>query len=327
MCVAHLQLARRILNAAREFSSGEKDACSHGLNLRIYSSQRRGRRRGSRLYRQRRGSGGGDGERSGDASSCRARRLEQRGTPRGRRCGRAGAESCSHAQQRAATADSVAQHQHRQSACVCRRGRRLDDDFRRRTRARSFATAQVRMQTVSHRWPVSSLFCTTRHMATRPCPSPCRAIPRASASLRRPAPTGGGPTRRQLAALGSLWPFGGAAARAADGGAAAGASGPTGEVLSTVAGIRQKRLGGGDVVVSELGLGTQRWGGADKNSPQEALCFRLLDRATEAGVSLVDTAEQYPIPSDRARPEGSTEAILGRWLAQGAPLCRKLRLG
>jgi len=93
-----------------------------------------------------------------------------------------------------------------------------------------------------------------------------------------------------------------------------------------VAGIRQKRLGSGDVVVSELGLGTQRWGGADKNSPQEALCFRLLDRATEAGVSLVDTAEQYPIPSDRTRPEGSTEAILGRWLAQGAPTCRKLRL-
>jgi aryl-alcohol dehydrogenase-like predicted oxidoreductase len=128
-----------------------------------------------------------------------------------------------------------------------------------------------------------------------------------------------GPTRRELAALGSLWPFGGAAARAADSVALPKSpSGPTGEVVSTVAGIRQKRLGSGDVIVSELGLGTQRWGGADRNSPDEALCFRLLDRATEAGVSLIDTAEQYPIPSDRARPEGSTEAILGRWLAQDA---------
>ena len=125
-----------------------------------------------------------------------------------------------------------------------------------------------------------------------------------------------GPTRRELAALGSLWPFGGAAR--ADTPRPSPTAGPTGEVLSTVAGIRQKRLGGGDVVVSELGLGTQRWGGADRNSPDEALCFRLLDRATEAGVSLLDTAEQYPIPSDRSRPEGSTEAILGRWLAQDA---------
>ena len=81
------------------------------------------------------------------------------------------------------------------------------------------------------------------------------------------------------------------------------------------------------MLVSELGLGTQRWGGADRNSPDEALCFRLLDRATEAGVSLIDTAEQYPIPSDRLRPEGSTEAILGRWLSKDAGRRAKVVIG
>jgi aryl-alcohol dehydrogenase-like predicted oxidoreductase len=36
------------------------------------------------------------------------------------------------------------------------------------------------------------------------------------------------------------------------------------------------------------------------------------------GVNLIDTAEQYPIPSDRSQcPEGSTEALIGAWLAKG----------
>jgi hypothetical protein len=43
---------------------------------------------------------------------------------------------------------------------------------------------------------------------------------------------------------------------------ASAASGSTNDVIKTVAGIRHRRLGGGDIAVSELGLGTQRWGGA-----------------------------------------------------------------
>lgn len=39
------------------------------------------------------------------------------------------------------------------------------------------------------------------------------------------------------------------------------------------------------------------------------------DAILRSGVNLVDTAEQYPIPSDRARPEGSTEALLGEWMS------------
>ena len=38
--------------------------------------------------------------------------------------------------------------------------------------------------------------------------------------------------------------------------------------------------------------------------------------AQEGGVNLVDTAEQYPIPSDALRPEGLTEEIIGKWVAK-----------
>ena len=82
-------------------------------------------------------------------------------------------------------------------------------------------------------------------------------------------------------------------------------------------GIRQKRLGGSDIIVSEMGLGTQRWGSTDFNAPDEAMCHKLLDRAVlGSGINLIDTAEQYPIPSDRMRPEGDTERIIGSWLRQ-----------
>ena len=52
-----------------------------------------------------------------------------------------------------------------------------------------------------------------------------------------------------------------------------------------VDGIRQKRLGSTDIVVSEMGLGTQRWGSADFNGPDEALCHQLLDRAVLGGAA------------------------------------------
>jgi aryl-alcohol dehydrogenase-like predicted oxidoreductase len=92
----------------------------------------------------------------------------------------------------------------------------------------------------------------------------------------------------------------------------------TNEVLGTNGGMQLVRLGGSDVAVSRMGMGTQRWGSADFNAPDEALCHRLLDVATSSGVNLVDTAEQYPIPSDArsGRGEGSTEAIIGRWIAK-----------
>lgn len=92
----------------------------------------------------------------------------------------------------------------------------------------------------------------------------------------------------------------------------------TNEVVKVMDGIRRKRLGGSDILVSELALGTQRWGGADYNSPDLDLCHSLLDRGVlEGGINLIDTAEQYPIPSSLDKPEGATEEIIGRWLAKG----------
>lgn len=104
-----------------------------------------------------------------------------------------------------------------------------------------------------------------------------------------------------------------------------GPGGPTNEVVREVAGIRHKRLGSGDIVVSEMGLGTQRWGSTDFNAPDEKLCHRMLDNAVlENGINLVDTAEQYPIPSGLGQEEGRTEEIIGRWMAKEAGRREKL---
>jgi hypothetical protein len=88
----------------------------------------------------------------------------------------------------------------------------------------------------------------------------------------------------------------------------------TNEVISQVNGIRQKRLGGTDIIISEVGLGSQRWVSGDFNGPDEQLCFKLMDRAIlNDGINLIDTAEQYPIPSDSAHPEGLCEEVIGKW--------------
>jgi hypothetical protein len=91
--------------------------------------------------------------------------------------------------------------------------------------------------------------------------------------------------------------------------------GPTNEVIKVVNGIKHKRLGGGDIVVSELGLGTQRWCSTDFNAPNEEDCFNFMDEAIlNHGVNLIDTAEGYPIPSSRQLPEGTTETVIGKWM-------------
>ena len=59
-----------------------------------------------------------------------------------------------------------------------------------------------------------------------------------------------------------------------------GAKGPTNEVVKNINGMKQRRLGGSDIVVSELGLGTQRWVSTDFNAPDEETCFSFMDRYT-----------------------------------------------
>ena len=108
----------------------------------------------------------------------------------------------------------------------------------------------------------------------------------------------------------------GPSAVSAAGAAAYKSKGPTNEVVKVVNGMKRRRLGGSDIIVSELGLGTQRWVSTDFNAPDKQECFRFMDRAIlDGGVNLIDTAEQYPIPSDSVRsPEGATEETIGAWL-------------
>lgn len=63
--------------------------------------------------------------------------------------------------------------------------------------------------------------------------------------------------------------------------------------------------------VSALCLGTMTFG--EQNDHAEA--FEQLDMALDAGVNVIDTAEMYAIPP-RAQTMGSSETIIGRWLAQ-----------
>ena len=99
----------------------------------------------------------------------------------------------------------------------------------------------------------------------------------------------------------------------------------TGDVIRIVDGIKHKQLGYGDIVVSELGIGTQRWCSEDFNSPNEELCHKFLDRSVlNSGVNFIDTAEQYPIPSSPSKPEGLVETVIGNWLAKDKSRRQKL---
>ena len=92
-------------------------------------------------------------------------------------------------------------------------------------------------------------------------------------------------------------------------------SGPTGEVVKIVNGMKQKRLGNSDIFVSEMGLGTQRWVSTDFNAPDQELCYEFMDEAIlKRGVNLIDTAEQYPIPSGGRASDGDTERVIGSWM-------------
>lgn len=96
--------------------------------------------------------------------------------------------------------------------------------------------------------------------------------------------------------------------------------GPTNQVVRVVNGMKQRRLGNSDILVSALGLGTQRWVSSDFNAPSEEECYRLMDRAIleHGGVNLIDTAEQYPIPSDASAgiQEGDSERLIGKWIRE-----------
>ena len=77
--------------------------------------------------------------------------------------------------------------------------------------------------------------------------------------------------------------------------------------------IPTTRLGRTGLTVSRLALGTMTFG----LQTDEGVSHRILDKATEAGINLLDTADVYPL-GGTVETAGRTEEIVGRWLkAQG----------
>lgn len=74
--------------------------------------------------------------------------------------------------------------------------------------------------------------------------------------------------------------------------------------------MEYRKLGGTDVDVSLIGLGTMTWG--EQNTEAEA--HQQIDYALAQGVTLIDAAEMYPVPP-RPETQGRTEAYIGTWLA------------
>ena len=68
-------------------------------------------------------------------------------------------------------------------------------------------------------------------------------------------------------------------------------------------------LGGTDLKVSRICLGTMTWG--EQNSENEG--FEQMDYAVAQGINFFDTAELYSIPP-KEETQGKTEQIIGNWL-------------
>lgn len=75
--------------------------------------------------------------------------------------------------------------------------------------------------------------------------------------------------------------------------------------------MKRVNLGRSDVEVSEFCLGTMTFGTQTSQADGHA----QIDRALDAGVTFLDTAEMYPVNPVRAETAGRTEQIIGNWLA------------
>lgn len=73
--------------------------------------------------------------------------------------------------------------------------------------------------------------------------------------------------------------------------------------------MKQNRLGKTGLVVSEIGMGTMTFG----TMADEQAGFEIMDKAFDAGVNFLDTAEMYPVPPN-AKYAGRTEEICGKWM-------------
>lgn len=73
--------------------------------------------------------------------------------------------------------------------------------------------------------------------------------------------------------------------------------------------MKMNKLGRSSLTVSELCLGSMTWG--TQNTAEEA--HTQIDRALEAGINFIDTAEMYPVNPISAETVGRTERIIGLW--------------
>ncbi|NEX21276.1 NADP(H)-dependent aldo-keto reductase [Thiorhodococcus mannitoliphagus] len=73
--------------------------------------------------------------------------------------------------------------------------------------------------------------------------------------------------------------------------------------------MHYRQLGRTDIKISALCLGTMTFG--EQNTESEA--HTQLDRALDAGINFIDTAEMYPVPPI-AETQGRTERYIGTWL-------------
>ena len=79
--------------------------------------------------------------------------------------------------------------------------------------------------------------------------------------------------------------------------------------------MHHRNLGNSGVKVSPLCLGAMTFGEADEQSfmhavgADEATSFAIMDRAVEAGINFIDTADVYG-------QDGLSERVVGRWLEQ-----------
>jgi aryl-alcohol dehydrogenase-like predicted oxidoreductase len=74
--------------------------------------------------------------------------------------------------------------------------------------------------------------------------------------------------------------------------------------------LQYRQLGHSTLDVSAYGLGVMTFGG----QTPEADAMRQMDMAFEAGITLFDTAENYPTPTG-PETQGRSEELLGQWIA------------
>ncbi|WP_348656212.1 aldo/keto reductase, partial [uncultured Sulfitobacter sp.] len=76
--------------------------------------------------------------------------------------------------------------------------------------------------------------------------------------------------------------------------------------------MQKNTLGHTGIEVTDFCLGSMTWG--TQNTPEEG--HAQIERALDAGINFIDTAEMYPVNPIKAETIGRTEEIIGQWIAK-----------